>query len=341
MGMRTIWKLLEMTAALGLLFLAAGWCGQARENAGRVSVFLDESGLEREQGERICELEAERENAVEVGFWGEQADMTVSCQETGNTSRVTLIACSGNPELVIPGGNLLSWQPEGCLVDEKTAQDLFGTLSVGGQILWCNGQSYQVLGTFESAKRAMARLAEAGDGPVLDCVVLDPAQSSSPGTEGEQFLLRHGLNGEVIDFTLLCAVVEDLLLLLPVVLTVTLGASLLAGWGEKRTLFSRFLGLLGTGAAFALLLWMLKSRLRIPADMLPSRWSDFDFWPEWWQGQRQNLLRIFATPLGADQLTMLWNLVRSAVCSLAGTGLGAAALSPRIAFRRVENIMES
>lgn len=222
-----------------------------------------------------------------------------------------------------------------------TFHDLFGTQSVGGQILWCDGQSYPVLGTFESAKRAIARLADGGDGPILNCAVLETAQSGSPGTEGEQFLLRHGLSGEVMDFTLLCAVVEDLLLLLPIVLTVTLGAWLLTGWGEKRTLFSRLLGFVGTGTAFALLLWLLKNRLRIPADMIPSRWSDFSFWPEWWQGQKQNLLRIFATPLGASQLTMVWNLARSAVCSLAGTGLGAVALRSRTSFQTAKNIMES
>lgn len=323
--MRSVWKMIELSAALALLFLAAGWCGQARETALRAAVFLNGEGLEKSAAENICRVEAEQEESRKVCLWGEMPDFTVSCQETGKISQVTVIACAGNPELAVFGGNLLAFRPEGCLIDEKTAEELFGTETVGGQTIWSGGQPYPVLGTFESAKQAMVRLAAPEDGPVLTCAVLGEGEEGGAVSAGHQFLLRHGLEGEIVDFTLLCAAAEDLLLIFPVVLAVSLCGALLTRSGQEIPLWGKLLRIGGACGALALMAWILKNHLQVPADMIPSRWSDFGFWADWWKNQRQNLLRIFATPLGASQLTMMWNLIRSGVCSLLAAGLGARA----------------
>ena len=62
--------------------------------------------------------------------------------------------------------------------------------------------------------------------------------------------------------------------------------------------------------------------------MIPSRWSDFGFWGDWWERQKKNLLLLFSAPLGEAQLTAVWNLLRSSLCSLAAAVLGAASLRP-------------
>ena len=85
--MRILWRMLLFGASLVLLFLAAGWCGQAKEPAGRAVVFLTETWLDKKTGEEICRLEAEQEEGVSLCFWGEKQDVTVSCQETGKSVR--------------------------------------------------------------------------------------------------------------------------------------------------------------------------------------------------------------------------------------------------------------
>lgn len=326
--MRILWRMLLLGASLVLLFLAAGWCGQAKESAGRAAVFLTGTWLDKKTGEEICRLEAEQEEGVSLCFWGEKQDVTVSCQETGKSVRAGMVVCTGNPGLLIPGGSLLAWRQEGCLVDEKTAEELFGSRSAGGQTLWYQEAACPVLGTFESVRRTVVRMAGEEDGSLLLGAVLEKAGEEAADSVGQQFLLRHGLDGQTADFGFLWAAAENMLLLLPFLFVcsfcrLAFRAAKRAGSAPGRRLLF-FL----TAAAGLLFLWFLFCRLEIPKDMIPSRWSDFAFWGDWWERQKKNLLRLFSAPLGEAQLTAVWNLLRSLLCSLAAAVLGAASLRP-------------
>ncbi len=69
-------------------------------------------------------------------------------------------------------------------------------------------------------------------------------------------------------------------------------------------------------AVIAAVYFMLRNYLEIPADMIPTRWSDFSFWSAWWKSQRGNLLRILGSAQGEMHLMMLWNLGLSVICNI-------------------------
>lgn len=316
--MRYIWKIIELTAAGVLFFLAVQYCGKAKAEAGTISAFLTGEALDKKEAEEICAREAERESPVRLCFWGEEPKAEVACRETGNSRIVTLAVLEGNSELMASEAASLAWQENGCLVDTDTARELFGTDRAEGQILWCEEDAYTVQGTFESAKKIMMRSAKETDAAMLNAVALELGESKNAKSDGEQFLMRYGLEGEIITFHLLVCVTEDLLLLLPVILAF----SSLTMLFNRRNGSGKGFCLLGAAAVLAILIWLLKSRFRIPLDMVPSLWSDFSFWETWRQDQTQNLLRIFSTPLGEAQLDMVWNMQKSAICSLTAAFAG-------------------
>lgn len=138
--------------------------------------------------------------------------------------------------------------------------------------------------------------------------------------------MRHGLSGEVTEFVFLCSLIENLLLVLPVILAVSFLEMLFSENRGTGTWKGRTLTALGVAAAVTVLIWILKNRLNIPADMIPSRWSDFGFWEDWWKEQQRNLLKIFAAPMGISQLNMVWNLIKSLICNLTAVFLGISSL---------------
>lgn len=62
--------------------------------------------------------------------------------------------------------------------------------------------------------------------------------------------------------------------------------------------------------------YLVRKEFRIPADMIPTRWSDFSFWAAWWETQRRNLLLILGSAQGEAQLMTVWNLLVSLFCNL-------------------------
>lgn len=311
----------------GCYFLAVFCLGGVEKASGIVTVMLEGEPLAGKAAQEILVREEEQEDFVQSCFWGELPGMELKCRETGKSSRVLTIVTKGNPELVMSGTVALSWQEDGCFLDTQTAADLFGTQQAAGQQVWCQEKSYTVCGTFESLRRVMVRQAVSQDGACLDTISLRVPKEeaadawslqvikSSAGS-AEQFLMRNALSGETAEFTLPGVVARDLLLILPLFLAVAIlcfflkaGKNASAAW-EKCVCFA---------AAFFIILaalWLAARYLRIPQDMVPSKWSDFSFWSDWWNRQRQNLLRILGSAQGEMQLMLLWNLLVSFMANL-------------------------
>lgn len=274
-----------------------------------------ERGVDTAAAEAIYSQE-EADDPVGFCFWGEREGQTVSCLETRARAQVTLVSLSGNPELM--GAGCLAWQ-KGCLIDEGTAQTLFGTTRCGGQILLRDGAAYRVLGTVHALRPTMMTMAESGDS-MNRCVLALPAENGK--TLGEQFLLRWGLAGTVMDFYPMLALTGNLLLLFPAILLLRVCCRLgkdwrklsLGGIVDQLPLLGRAVLALGLAVGT---FWLLAKRLVIPPDMIPSRWSDFSFWGKWLNEQKRNFFQILFTPLGSGQLQMLLNMVKSMGASTA------------------------
>lgn len=307
--------------AVRVLFIAVCYlaavhlCTEAQKNADIIIVMLQGASLTADSAGELCTQEEEQEAPLYTCFWGEQADTAVSCRETGVSSSVTEILFLGNPELVMSGTHALTWQENGCFIDEETAQELFGAAQAAGQILWCGDSPYVVCGTFESLRRTLVRKSTQEDGACLNRVSLQNPDASVQADAG-QFLMRSGISGKAIQFSTFCTLAGDCLLLLPLLLAAGLIRHLwgrLTDAGDLRKKAACIGALLIVAAVAAGFAWHY---LQIPADMIPSQWSDFSFWPEWWKEQRQNLLLVFGSAQGEAQLLILWKLFASLLFNL-------------------------
>lgn len=196
--------------AAALYLWAAFICQSAKEDANLTYIVLSQS-IDATVAEEIFEQETLLEDSIGFCFWGEAATQMVSCKETSGIAEVTQVLLSGNPGLM--GAGVLTWQ-DGCLIDESTAEKLFGTADCGGQTLWKGDMPYRVFGTISTFQPTMLTIAAEKDGAVLNRSVL-----SVPAEQGaqiaSQFLMRWGLQGEMIDFYPLWVAVHNLLMLLP------------------------------------------------------------------------------------------------------------------------------
>ena len=301
--------------------------GQEKENEPDQAA---EQGRENEQAQTTGQ-----EHMLSLCFWREQEDVEFSCKETGAATQATGLLTEGNAELVAREGGILTWLEKGCMMDTVTAQNLFGTRQANGQTVWCDGEAYTVYGTFESLKRTVVLRADSEKETRYDHLSLLAPQGVNVKTSAEQLLMRGGLTGDVADFTFPDMVCGNLLLALPVLLAAGLIKAL---WdcfrmreeenedcilAEKRSgALRKIICAVMLAATAAALFFMLRDHIRIPADMIPTRWSDFSFWQQWWTGQKANLLQILGGAQGEMQLEALWSFGRSVICDVLAIGAG-------------------
>lgn len=312
-------RLLLLLIGAALYAIALLFCQRTEEGMGLTQVLL-ERAIDSTEAERIGDTEAEEEDPIRFCFWGETGEETPFCPVNGAQARGRMTLLAGHPALM--EAESLTWQ-KGCLMDAGTARTLFGTDQCGGQRVTISGREYPVLGTVSGSLPRLLRLAEKKDGSVLDRCVLSLAPEQGR-TQGEAFLMRHGLQGKILDYFPTWAVTKNLLLFFPGLLFLTAWGKLRRGWrrlslsgirgGEQTTL------LLKTILSLTLTLgtvWLLGKQITIPSDMIPSRWSDFSFWGNWWRGQKENFSLLFSVSLGSEQLQMAGNMVKSMVASTA------------------------
>lgn len=325
-----IWKKISLGIRILLMgacyFLAVRYSLSVRSAVRIVSVSLDGEGVQAAEARKICEEEREQEEALSLCFWREQEDMDLTCRETGSSVQVSGLFTEGNPELAAQGSAALAWQEEGCFLDNVTAEKLFGTRQANGQLVWCGGAAYTVYGTFESLRRTVVLRPQAGKEMSFNMVSVRTSGNTNLKAASEQFLIRSGLSGDTVDFTFPDMLSSNLLLLLPLFLAAGLVRLL---WRCLRTESSAvkkvccglLIALAGGGVYF-----LLRSRLQIPADMIPTRWSDFAFWSDWWDAQRGNLLRMLGGAQGEMQLGMFWDFGLSVICDILALGFGLSVL---------------
>lgn len=295
-GVGRYWKYIKLCAALLLYLAAVRSNAHVQARAGYAAAFLNDRAVTAKEAEQICEAEAEQEYPAAICFFKEQPDTSLFCRETGEASVVNQIRIIGNAELLMYGSNALSFRKNGCYLDTATVRVLFGTDKVAGQTVRSGDQSWQVLGVFDSLQKEMLCVAE--EKMLLDRILL--LSSDYGRDELEQLLLRNGLGGDVVDFTVVTALVQDLLLIVPLLLLARAAKWLikdLPGTGLRLAATVVF-GLAG--------LWYLTGNLHIPPDLIPTRWSDFSFWSTTWMQQKQNFLLILKSAAGEASLDMLW-----------------------------------
>ena len=299
-----------LLAAVVLYLWAVSFCQLAKEDANLTYIVLSQS-IDAAVAEEIFEQETMLEDSVGFCFWGETAAQTVSCRETGGMTEVTQVLLSGNPEIL--GAGVLAWQ-DGCFLDEATAQKLFGTADCGDQTVWQGEIPYRVFSTISTLQPTMLTVAAEKDGAVLNRCVLSVTAEQGAQT-ASQFLMRWGLQGEMIGFYPLWAAVHNFLLILPGTLFL---AALVYGIRKFRVLpfpDRVKLGILLVGEV-GLLIFLCGQIIILP-DMIPSRWSDFSFWGNWLEAQKENIQLVLLTPMGERHLKLMLNMVKSILSSTA------------------------
>lgn len=306
----SIKKILQLFALAILYGLAAFFCESSKKAANRTYLLLKEP-IGSNQAENIFMQEAALSDSMGFCFWGEADAAYISCNATGGIAEVKQFLISGNPELLDVG--VLAWQ-EGCFLDQKTAQSLFGTDDCKAQTIILGSRQYTVLGTLPAVQPTILRTAESADGAVLNrCVLASPAENRKE--TASQFVIRWGLQGSTIDFYALWAVTFHMLLILPTFLVLHF-----AVYGIRKFRSSAFPGrmkyLLLLIALLGMLFGIWKQIILLP-DMVPNRWSDFSFWGRWWDDQWKNFQMVLRTPMSEGHLQMMLDMVKSILSSTA------------------------
>lgn len=237
---------------------------------------------------RIEELAGE---PLPFALWSQKGNRQLSDPVSGRRARAAVLLVRGDSRLVLPVDAVLGQgDAAGCLLNETTAVELFGPGDPAGNTVELDGRVYQVRGGFRGFRGTVVLQAAAGDTTPLPYVTVADNGFSA------EFLQRHSLDPAVMVKTADYRLVARLFSRLPLITAALIALALVRLVQRSQRAYPvRYV--LATGLLLALITAEVLVLLRwLPPALIPSRWSDFEFWGGTWRSIRDSLEAYLAAP---------------------------------------------
>lgn len=230
-------------------------------------------------------------NLPDITLWNLNNYETVFNKMTNITSKTNVIEVFGDMSQVMPmkfiqGNYIYSFDPKGCVLDTQTAYNLFGTTDVMGNIVVWDEKEYIVRGVIR-AKEEMMLIQISEEGHLyqnVEAVYGEGEDSDSPDDQGKLFeeLLAQGglprpdavIDGDVISKLL------GLIYLLPIwIVIIHMGFYCVKRvYHIKKPIIYDMAFSIAVVLILILLIRITDFGIYIPAQFIPTKWSDFDFY---------------------------------------------------------------
>lgn len=279
-----------------------------------IPVFFTDTWPDGQEVTRILETEKEKELPADLCFYHDGGLVTLHEEGYGRQAQAAAAGIQGAAFLYDRRANGFAENDRnGCMIDEQTARELFGTTeAVGRNVAW-GEESFQIREILPLKERIFLYHPKEKDAEYTR-IFVGQKEGESVRNTVSQVLMSYGLDGMIVEGESLKLISLLGMLLVPLALFVFLFSYL--GKGSRVLL----------AVLLAVLIWRT---VRIPLDWLPGRWSDFSFYPQRIGEETEKLRLYLFLPKTAVQTENFIRICKSVLCSAAAFVLCLGALFPK------------
>ena len=196
------WAAVLLTACVCIV-LSGLSMQKAHDLQRNISILFENEPMSGAVAQAIRDAQQRAEDAVDFVAWQEYKNRSVTNEHGTGTVFTNVLEFCGSPALLLPEGQLLGETGEnGCLIGEKTAQELFGTRRAAGNRLRYKGEIYTVRGILKEPAELVIIENNSREAVFGRMTIAAEAQRTK-GRTAEQFLSGYGLDGRCLRYDFL------------------------------------------------------------------------------------------------------------------------------------------
>ena len=312
-GKKEIWKKVVLWAAAIFLFYqgAKDYSFLEKENAAVVALYGNYPGqTTAKEIQKECDQE---ETARKVCFVFDGGIQNVENSAYGKQTKAQITGLLGNAELYDRAGiSLPEEDTEGCIIDQNTAEDLFGNKSCVGNLLQTGGKTYEVRKVMDLSQHVVL-IRKTGTEISYNQVLIGLKNGETKERATSQFLMRYGLSGTLVEDDWLDLIVPWFLILFLLAAGRRMGKEIKERMGqqefkesqENEKRWEKILYLaVKTGLEVLVIagtFFLVTKYFFYSSEWLPDKWSDFSFWTTKLGKEAENLRWYLMLPKTAVQ----------------------------------------
>ena len=258
--------------------------------------------------------EADPELAI-VG-WAEEALQSANNPDLGKTaSDLDVLIIKGSSNLLVKGSNLFTDDLEGCLIDSDTSYKLFGSSNCVGREIVYNDRTLIVRGILKGSKANIMIQASEDSSQVLDGLTINGTDLTL--NKIEDFKMMFGINEMAISGNIYYMLAKFIALMFPIIALVLILIKVISSLFKSRNKpVLVILYILMTIASVFIFFKITNIKISIPLDMIPNKWSDFDFWSKMGKEYKEKLEYVLYMKKYGVDIYNIENLLKSVLYSV-------------------------
>lgn len=293
----------------------------------------DENGMTYSLAESAHQRNQQSDEPLQFVNWHQESGGRVSYKELNRMETVEIMAVYGRTDLIFPDCKAMDIENKtGCLISKGLAFRLFGGTDVVGNILEYNSREYEVIDIIDSdIPLFVYELWEEDSSIVLDRVTVLCIQNSPKQTKAAYDKVA-GM-WSLVDYQMLFYDIKIVYFIVPWILGVGLLLSIRRyKKAARKAVVNRKNRLLDHGIKYYLkknkewLIWEMilllilfcmilftVIQIKVPLDMIPDKWSNFEFWSEFYRNKQEDMLLMRSMKRGVVDLGYIIGFYRASI----------------------------
>ena len=262
--------------------LSIGYTNRLASVKNTFNIYFDEEEYFPADIYKMQKEEKDKGNSLVFTGWHEKEKQTVLNSNFNRRVESNIIFICGQSSLVAEGPILFEDDIKGCLIDEETAYKLFGSNDVIGNTIIYDSGEFIIRGIHRAMEDTIIMQAESDSKDKIQGLLID---ISNDGIKNIKLISeRYGVKEYGVNSTVYYNLGKMCTSMLPLIILLSIVWSAL-----KKAIEIKDRPVLFIFSIMMIIVWIIaffcitRYKIAIPVDILPNKWSDFDYWSKFFQ----------------------------------------------------------
>lgn len=248
--------------------------------------------------------------------WREESLQVANNPDLNRTAKeLSVLLINGSSNLLVKGSMLFKDDKEGCLIDSETSFKLFGSNNSLGKTIIYGDRSLVVRGLLKGTKANIMLQLPEDSNLSLNGLTIDGTEFSL--NKINEFKSQFGIEEMAISGGIYYMLAKAIAMIFPILaLILILIKIIVSAFKSKNKPILLGIYIIMSIASVFIVFKVTKIHISIPLDIIPNKWSDFDFWSKMLKEYYDKIQYVMYMKKSGVDIYNIENLLKSVLFSI-------------------------
>lgn len=265
--------------------------------------------------ESVKLIEESKKDLPLVGWKEESLQVATNPDLNRTANELNVLLIKGSSNLLVKGSMLFKDDKEGVLIDSETSFKLFGSNNSLGKTIVYGDRSLVVRGILKGTKANIMLQLPEDSKLALDGLTIDGTDFSV--NKINEFKSQFGIKEMAINGGVYYMLAKAIAMIFPILaLILILIKIVVSAFKSRNKPILLGIYIIMSMLSVFIVFKVTKVHISVPLDVIPNKWSDFDFWSKMWEDYIDKIQYVMYMKKSGIDIYNIENLLKSVLFSI-------------------------